>query len=154
MPPKKPAKPAVKSSSTSKQIDDFIGQSEMAEGQEASLIRNELHKERVKELTEKFYDVKSPAVVQMNMRSLTEVRTLSTIFVGMAAGILNFGGLGGMLFYFSVDLILGLMLLVYFGFKAEPYFPSITTILFNGLGQNVMTFMVMWVLFHNLVYVL
>ena len=154
MGPKKVVKPVGKSSSTSKQIDDFIGQSELTEGQEAAMIRNELQSERVKELTEKFYDAKSPAVMQLNLRSLMEVRTLSTIFIGMAAGILNFGGLGGLVFYFCVDLILGLLLAVYFGFKAEPYFPSLATIFFNGLGQNVMTFMVMWVLFHNLVYVL
>ena len=90
----------------------------------------------------------------MNMRSLGEVRTLSTIFIGMAAGILNLDGLSGVLFYFTADVILGLLLMVYFGFKAEPYFPSITTILFNGIGSNIMTFMVLWVLFHNLVYVL
>ena len=90
----------------------------------------------------------------MNMRALGEVRTLATIFVGLAAGILNFGGLSGMLFYFAADFVLGLLMLVYFGFKADPYFPSLATILFSGLGQNIMTFMVIWVLFHNLVYVL
>ena len=63
----------------------------------------------------------------MNMRSLGEVRTLSTIFIGMAAGILNLDGLSGVLFYFTADVILGLLLMAYFGFKAEPYFPSITT---------------------------
>ena len=93
-------------------------------------------------------------MLALNQRSLYEVRTLATIFIGMAAGILNIGGLGGMLFYFAVDLIVGVLLLAYFGFKAEPYFPSLTMILLNGLGQNIMTFMVIWVLFHNLVYVL
>ena len=90
----------------------------------------------------------------MNLRSLGEVRTLSTIFIGMAAGILNYDGLSGILFYFAVDFIVGILLLFYFGFKADPYFPGIATILLNGLGSNIMTFMVIWVLFHNLVYVL
>ena len=88
------------------------------------------------------------------MRALGEVRTLATIFVGLAAGILNFDGLSGVLFYFAADFVVGVILLLYFGFKAEPFFPSLATLLFNGLGSNIMTFMVIWVLFHNLVYVL
>ncbi len=90
----------------------------------------------------------------MNMRAVLEVRTLCTIFIGMAAGILNFGGLNGMVFYCLADFILGIMLLVYYGFKADLYFPSVSNILLSGLWSNIMTFMVMWVLFHNLVYVL
>ena len=152
MPPKKVA--VKQTTRAQKQIDDFIGQSEMEPGQEANLIRNELQKERIKELTEKFYDAKNPTVLAINMRSLGEVRTMSAIFIGMAAGILNFGGLSGLLFYFASDFVVGALMLIYFGFKAEPYYPSLSTILLNGLGQNIMTFMVIWVLFHNLVYVL
>ena len=155
MAPKKAGvKPSTKTGSTSKQIDEFIGQSEMEPGQEANLIRNALQKEKIKELTEKFYKDKSPQVMMMNMRSLNEARTLATIFIGMAAGILNFGGLSGLLFYFGADVVLGVMLLTYFGFKAEPYYPSLVTIMTNGFAQNIMTFLVVWVLFHNLVYVL
>ena len=121
MAPKKVVKP-IKSGSTSKQIDDFIGQSEMEPGQEANSIRNELQKEKIKELTEKFYKDKSPQVMLLNMRALSETRTLATIFIGMSAGILNFGGLSGLLFYFGADIMLSLMLLVFFGFKAEPYY--------------------------------
>ena len=59
-----------------------------------------------------------------------------------------------MLFYFAVDFLIGILLLVNYGFKADPFFPSIANILVNGLWSNIMTFMVMWVLMHNLVYVL
>lgn len=58
MPPKKVA--VKQTTKAQKQIDDFIGQSEMEPGQEANLIRSELQKERIKELTEKFYDAKNP----------------------------------------------------------------------------------------------
>ena len=80
-------------SSTSRQIDDFIGQSEVEPGQEAALISSKLQKEKVAQLQEKFYDAKAPTILMLNMRCLSEVRTLGTIFIGIASGILGLDGL-------------------------------------------------------------
>ena len=54
----------------------------------------------------------------------------------------------------GAEFVIGILLVAYFGFKGEPFFPSVLSILFTGYGANIMTFMVVWVLFHNLVYIL
>ena len=124
MPPKgKKAPGAAKASSTAaKQIDDFIGQSELQEGEERTQLSLSLRAGRVKELQEKFYDAKNPVILGSNLRSLVAVRTLTTIFTGLAAGIIGMDGLMGVLFYLAVDLFVGLVLAARFGFKAEPFF--------------------------------
>ena len=141
-------------SSTSKQIDDFIGQSELPPGQEHTELSMNLKAERIKELQEKFYDTKNPVILGSNLRALTGVRTLTTIFTGLAAGILGMNGLMGVGFYLVVDLIVALVLGIRFGFKAEPYFLSLTQVMMTSFASNVMTFMVSWIFVYNIVYVL
>ena len=93
-------------------------------------------------------------MIQRNTKALLDARVLTTIFIGIAAGILGFDGPLGLVFYFAADFVVSLTLLVRFAFKAEPYFTGLATIFTTGLVSNVMTFMVTWVLFHNLVYIL
>ena len=155
MPPKvKKAAGATKSSSTAKAIDDFIGQSELADGEEKQQLTMSLKAERVKELKEKFYEAKNPVILGSNLRSLVAVRTLTTIFTGLAAGVIGMNGLEGVLFYLIVDLFVGLVLAFRFGFKAEPFFQSLYQVVMTGYAANVMTFMVSWIFVHNIVYVL
>ena len=110
--------------------------------------------ERVKELTEKFYEAKNPVILASNLRALVGVRTLTTIFTGLAAGVIGMNGLEGVLFYLLVDLFVGLVLAIRFGFKAAPFFQSLYQVVMTGYAANVMTFMVSWIFVHNIVYVL
>ena len=93
-------------------------------------------------------------MIQRNKKALMDARVLTTIFTGIAAGILGFDGPLGVVFYFGVDFVVSFAFLFRFAFKAEPYFTDVATIFSTGLVSNVMTFMVTWVLFHNLVYIL
>ena len=72
----------------------------------------------------------------------------------MAAGVYGFDGLLGIVFYLIMDLVLSVIISFSLGFKAEPYFVSVSQFFTTGLMGNIMTFMVVWVLFHNLVYIL
>ena len=72
----------------------------------------------------------------------------------MAAGVYGFDGLLGIVFYFVCDLMLGAIMVASLGFKAQPYFQGLRQVVTTGLMGNVMTFMVVWVLIHNLVYIL
>ena len=105
-------------------------------------------------MKEKFFDSKNPMILGNNLRSLTAVRTLTTIFTGLAAGIIGMNGLMGVFFYLLVDIFVGLVLSIRFGFKAEPYFLSLNQIAMTSFASNVMTFMVSWIFVHNIVYVL
>ena len=110
--------------------------------------------DRIKELNEKFYDVKNPVVLGSNMRAVMNVRTLTTIFTGLAAGLFGMNGLVRIIFYLMVDVLVGLVLMARFGFKSSPYFTSLAQIMSAGLASNVMTFMVSWIFVYNIVYVL
>ena len=72
----------------------------------------------------------------------------------MAAGILGFDGPLGVIFYFVCDYVISLILLIRFKFQCRPYFNSWHFIAWVGCTRNVMTFMVIWVLFYNVVYIL
>ena len=89
-----------------------------------------------------------------NFRALTNIRTAATVFIGMAAGILGFDGVTGIIFYILADVMVGMLVLASIGLSPEPYFSSVTEVLFKEVGAKFMTFMVCWVLFYNLVYVL
>ena len=91
---------------------------------------------------------------QRNLKALTDARLLTTIFIGVAAGILGFDGLMGIVFWFATDIAISILMCMRFAFKAEPYFKSLSEIFTAGLASNVMTFMVTWVFFHNIVYIL
>ena len=82
------------------------------------------------------------------------MRTLATVWIGIAAGIYGFDGLLGIVFYLAMDVLMGVILCAYCGFKAEPYFSNLPQLFLTGLMGNFMTFMVVWVLFHNLIYIL
>ena len=113
-----------------------------------------LKAERVKELNEKFYDAKNPGVLMTNLRSITGVRTLTTIFTGLAAGIIGMNGIMGVLCYLIVDILVALVLAIRFGFKPDPYFMSMSQVMMTSFASNVMTFMVSWIFVYNIVYVL
>ena len=76
------------------------------------------------------------------------------MWIGIAAGIYGFDGLMGIVFYFLMDLLVGLVISAHLGFKASPYFLNFRQIILMGLMGNFMTFMVIWVLFYNLVFIL
>ena len=158
MPPKGKSKETgslkPKSSSAMRQIDDLIGQSEVQEGEKLSKLSLALQREKLAEVDEKYFNKHNPVVLQRNLKAISDARLVTTIFTGVAAGILGFDGLLGVVFYFAVDIVVALVLLIRFGFSAEPYYQSLKQIMTTGLGSSVMTFMVSWVLFHNLVYIL
>ena len=89
-----------------------------------------------------------------NTRAITQARTLCTIWIGIVAGIFNLEGLAGVGFYILMDFLVGILICLRFGFKPEPYFNSVFAMMGTGFCGNVMTYLVVWVLFHNLVYIL
>ena len=93
-------------------------------------------------------------ILGRNLKALTDARLLTTIFIGVAAGILGFDGLMGIAFWFACDITISIIMLMRFAFKATPYFKSVKDIFMAGIFSNVMTFMVTWVFFHNIVYIL
>ena len=114
----------------------------------------ELQKEKLAGFAEKYGEAHNALMITRNTKALTDARVLTTIFIGIAAGILGFDGPLGIVFYLVADYFVSFLMLTRFAFTAKPYFTGLGPIFKAGLMSNVMTFMVTWVLFHNLVYIL
>jgi hypothetical protein len=59
-----------------------------------------------------------------------------------------------MLFYFFLVAFVSLVIALRLGFDARPYFKSLGQAVTTGLFSNVLTYLLLWVMFYNLVYVL
>ena len=79
---------------------------------------------------------------------------LSLIFAGIAAGTLGLDGQSGMLFYFFSVVFMSALISLKLGLDARPYFHSLSQIWLDGWFTNLMGYMLVWILFHNLVHVL
>jgi len=89
-----------------------------------------------------------------NLKQITKCRTLTLIFGGTTAGIFGFDGLQGMMFYLALITIVSFAILAGLGFKGKPYFTKMSEAATTGLFSNLLTYLLMWVMFYNLVYVL
>ena len=128
----------------------------MSDGLQLENLSKELMEEKLRKFKKK-YGAESSAnalMINRNTKNLTDLRVLTTIFIGIAAGILGFDGPLGIVFYFAMDYVVSILLILRFGFKARPFFQNLKQIFKAGLTTNVMSFMVTWVLVHNLVYIL
>jgi ER membrane protein complex subunit 6 len=88
------------------------------------------------------------------MQQLDKCRTQCLIIGGITAGIFGFDGLQGMIFYVFLVGFISLMIAVRLGFNGKPYFMNLSQAATTGLFNNMLTFMLFWVMIHNFVYVL
>lgn len=88
------------------------------------------------------------------MQQLEKCRTQTLLFGGMTAGIFGFDGMQGMLFYLALVAFVSVVIAVRLGFNPKPYFMNLSQACTSGMFSNILTYMLMWVMFHNLVYVL
>lgn len=154
MPPKTSSKPKPQGGSTFKALDDFLEKSAANTGELNNAQLQEHKALQSKQLKEKYFDLVSPQSLQSNLQNLDKCRTQSLVFGGITAGIFGFDGLQGMMFYLFLVAFVSLMIAVRLGFQAKPYFTKLGQAVGTGLFGNTLTYMLMWVMFHNLVYVL
>ena len=88
------------------------------------------------------------------MQALDKCRTQSLIVGGITAGIFGFDGLQGMLFCIFLIVFVSLVIAIRLGFSGKPYFMTLAQVTTTGLLNNMLTYMLLWVMIHNFVYVL
>jgi len=88
------------------------------------------------------------------MQALDKCRTQTLIFGGITAGIFGLDGMMGMLFYLFLIFFVSTVIAVRLGFNGKPYFNSLSEATTTGMFNNMLTYMLLWVMFHNFVYVL
>ena len=92
-------------------------------------------------------------VMKKNIDKVMSLRFFSTIFAGMASGILGFTGFFGLGFYLINFLIVTILLFIHIKNQKGNFSTSLTSLLFEGLFNHGMTYMIFWVMFYNLVYI-
>lgn len=88
------------------------------------------------------------------MQQLEKCRTQTLIFGGITAGVFGFDGLQGMLFYIFLVTFVSVVIALRLGFNPKPYFVSLSQACTSGMFGNMLTYLLLWVMFHNFVYVL
>uniref|UniRef100_A0A7S3CSG6 ER membrane protein complex subunit 6 n=1 Tax=Strombidium rassoulzadegani TaxID=1082188 RepID=A0A7S3CSG6_9SPIT len=157
MPPK--PRPTHKAASkTTKAIDEFLAQSSVPAGQQQILENKRLEEESQAKLKEKFIDLHFGPRVALNQDLVNKSRVIANIFAGVAAGILGLGAFQGILFWIAVALTTSLVLFVQIQVmsaqgEGATLFQSVGKAATQNLLSNVMTYMLFWIMFYNVVYV-
>ena len=108
--------------------------------------------EKIKSLTIKEKNLDEEAM-KKNIDKVMSVRFFSTIFAGMTSGILGFTGFFGLGFYLINFLIVTLLLFIHIKNQKGNFSTSLLSLLFEGMFNHGMTYMIFWVMFYNLVYI-
>mmetsp|Transcript_5530 Transcript_5530/g.5958 ORF Transcript_5530/g.5958 Transcript_5530/m.5958 type:complete len:120 (+) Transcript_5530:44-403(+) len=89
-----------------------------------------------------------------NIYQLGKMRTYSALSSGVCAGALGLGMLNGVLFYFIMFFITSAVIAAKLEFKIEAYFLKSGMAISDGMGKDLLLYIVVWTIFHNLVNIL
>jgi len=115
--------------------------------------------EKAQELNEKYLNQVMPSSMQLNLAEINKCRVISNIFSGVVCGINGFGLPAGILFWVAWNVITSVLIylrIASLGFEPNgdsKYFKDGKAAASTGLFSNLMTFMLFWVMFYNIVYV-
>merc|ERR1711916_252281 len=86
--------------------------------------------------------------VQQNTMTITQVRAITTIFIGIGCGIYGFTGLSGFLFFLTFHVLTNVLILLKMGLKPDLYMPKMTSasFLMHGVSSEGLTFILFWTL--------
>jgi len=101
----------------------------------------------------KFNDVNEQHVKSNNFL-LSRVRTYSSVSAGVAAGTLGLSGISGFLFYVVTFFVGSIFLATKCEFKIKKYFPDPAELNFGGFSKDLVLYLMLWTIFHNLVNIL
>ncbi|KEG14563.1 Rab5-interacting family protein [Trypanosoma grayi] len=91
-----------------------------------------------------------------NMRSVSQIRTMSALIAGVGAGVLGLTGVAGALYFFVAAAFTSLMIMNV-GCEGTPerYFPSGKKGLFSfgSLTSGAMTFILAWTVAYDAIYI-
>lgn len=161
MPPKPQTKPRSTKpvSSTSKAVDDFLAQTTVPAGMLERQENEKKQKEKIEELKEKFLNLQATPSIQLNFDALNRCRVISNIFSGIASGILGNGLGAGILFWLALNFAVSVLIYIRvlaMGLEKDGsscYFHNLGQAAFSGLASNIMTYLLFWIMFYNIVYV-
>ena len=115
--------------------------------------------ERLKELEEKYFCMNHTTQIQLNFNLMNQTRVCANIFIGIAAGIYGLRAFEGILWWMAMSMVTSALIafrLTTLGFEANgqsKFFPSFIQAVTTNMFSNIMTYMLFWIMFYNIVYV-
>nr|CEL65797.1 TPA: Rab5-interacting protein, putative [Neospora caninum Liverpool] len=94
-----------------------------------------------------------PSMVSHNYRQLTVNRHLAAVVAGSVAGIFGLEGLPGLFVFVLVTLLGGCLMVVETGFQCKLFFANTTDVFFAQFFTAALTFILIWTLVYNIVYI-
>mmetsp|Transcript_4981 Transcript_4981/g.8641 ORF Transcript_4981/g.8641 Transcript_4981/m.8641 type:complete len:121 (+) Transcript_4981:231-593(+) len=91
--------------------------------------------------------------VQKNMRAVMFYRTFVSIVGGIVAGILGLTNLAGFASYFVMMGMVSLGLASRTNFNPTAYYPTTRMITVEGINSGLMSFVLFWTLFYDIVHI-
>ena len=93
-------------------------------------------------------------VLMANSRKMGFVRSSMAIVAGCVAGVLGLTGLSGFAAYVAMHLAVSISILASMGFNTQRYtLASPLGVLQDGIGGNLVSFIMFWTLFYALVHI-
>ena len=86
-----------------------------------------------------------------NNQTAQSIRIIMSIFGGLAAGVMGITGFNGFYFYFGLNALILVALLVKSKFKITNYFEGKMNILFGDLFSNLLCYIMFWCLGYALI---
>ena len=99
------------------------------------------------------------AQIQLNFNQLNQTRVCANIFIGTAAGIFGLRAFEGILWWMAMSMLTSLIIglrVASMGFEENgqsKFFPSFVQAMTTNMFGNIMTYMLFWIMFYNIVYV-
>mmetsp|Transcript_11136 Transcript_11136/g.21026 ORF Transcript_11136/g.21026 Transcript_11136/m.21026 type:complete len:121 (+) Transcript_11136:238-600(+) len=91
--------------------------------------------------------------VQKNLKVVHFCRTFMSIIAGVVAGILGLTNIYGFVCYFVMMALVSLRMLVKTNFQPTSYFMNSSKITYDGVTAEIMTFVLFWTLFYDIVHI-
>jgi hypothetical protein len=85
---------------------------------------------------------------------LKNIRTYGALNAGIIAGLFGFNGLSGLACYFVLFFIVSICLLYKAKFDSKKFFINKNELVFGGMTNDMLLFIMVWVIAHNLVNIL
>ncbi|CAI2385382.1 unnamed protein product [Moneuplotes crassus] len=85
---------------------------------------------------------------------VAKAKVLGFITGGMVAGTLGLEGVQGFIFYFITHIICSACICFSLNFTAMPFFKDLSAIMTGNIFTNLLSYLLFWVMFYNLIYVL
>eukprot|EP00003_Mantamonas_plastica_P014324 TRINITY_DN2484_c0_g4_i2.p1 TRINITY_DN2484_c0_g4~~TRINITY_DN2484_c0_g4_i2.p1 ORF type:complete len:183 (+),score=35.71 TRINITY_DN2484_c0_g4_i2:193-741(+) len=93
-----------------------------------------------------------PSTLSHDLTPLLPSRILMACVIGSIAGIMGLTGIVGLLFYFTSVLMTALVAALKTGFKLHTFFQSTSDLYLSGVFDGLMSYILFWTMFYNVVH--